>query len=70
MPAPPVLPPPDIFYVVDKYTKDDKEDYAIYNVDESNVYIRCLRNDKLKPLLKYKKLRIYDKEGKEIYDGF
>lgn len=55
---------PNVFYVVEERPGGYTE---IYGVDRGNPLIKILSNDKLKYILKFKKVQIYDTEGVRLY---
>ena len=56
----------DVFYIVEQ--RDSTVDFTKCDIaDGKNVIMDLYNNEKLRPLLKLKKLQIYDSKGDRIY---
>lgn len=55
------------YLVIEKIKNREKEVVHFRRVDESHVFIRMYKNNKLKKLLGLKDLQIYTFDGKRIY---
>jgi len=57
----------EVYYVVEEVDYGTRKDWAFYTLDSNHAMIKCLFNEKLKPLLKLKKMQIYNAKGDRVY---
>jgi len=55
------------YYLIENYNYGTYKQSVISEIDDSNIIIKLLRDEKLKPLLKKRDIEIYDKNGERLY---
>ncbi len=58
---------PKVYYIVEKYNYGSHSHVFFYEQNDNDVIMKFFYNEKLKPLLKMRDIKIYTKEGEEIY---
>ncbi len=58
---------PKRYYIVETHDQGSYSNVTFAEVGDDDPVVKFLRNDKLKPLLKLRKLEIYDLEGERLY---
>ena len=57
----------ELYYIVEERNADGESFFTFDKVADTNIHLCFLFNEKLKPLLKLKKIQIYNKKGEQIY---